>query len=68
MKIYVSKQPISDQIYTRAYRLPLNIRVEPTYWLKMNKKNAFIPLMYNVQIENISLIKYLYLIWKSRRV
>lgn len=64
MEIYVSKDPISNQVYTRAYRLPLNIRVEPTYWARVNASTTFLPLKHEVYIKDITLFEYTILILK----
>jgi hypothetical protein len=68
MKIYVSQEPISRFVYTRHYRLPIGLEALPTYWVRANKKNAFIPLQYPVDIVDIGIFKYLWLLWKNRSV
>jgi len=68
MRVYVSREPISQLEFTRLYRLPLGIRVPPTYWVRVNEKNSMIPLNHKVTIEDISILKYLWLCWRNRRV
>jgi hypothetical protein len=68
VRVYVSKEPISRFVYTRHHRLPKNIEVKPTYWVRENKKNAFVPLQYPVECVDIGILKYLWLLWRNRSV